>query len=236
MLRTTRITIALLTTVSATIGLTACSGDSPEPSTTATDETPTGGEAPAEGDMSVEGDGDYDGEPPGGGDEPVDTDDPYYVPEPPWDQGTFEAYSPSGGLITLRIPAEEPPEDLENLRKEMGGDPVAYISADIDNRDGESLVNMYELNLYDPAGKKYTFTTVHDAVDEWSDSLGESNEDIELYNEGIEVYEEYPEGVDPFERATMILAGEDVPDQIANITVYPEGGVGGETGAYPVTQ
>ncbi|MGF0118732.1 hypothetical protein ACQFYA_20765 [Promicromonospora sp. Marseille-Q5078] len=230
MMRTARATIALLTTLGAAIGLTACSEDSPEPesATTATAETP------AEGDVPVEGDGEYDGEPPGGGDEAVDTDDPYYVPEPPWEPGEFEAYAPSGGVITMQIPAEEPPEDLENLRKEMGGDPVAYISADIDNRDGESYVNMYELNLYDPAGKKYTFTAVSEAISEWSDNLGESNEDVELYNEGIELSEKYPEGVDPSERATMILTGEKVPDQIANITLYAEGGIGGETGAYPV--
>ncbi|SDF99735.1 hypothetical protein SAMN04487781_3244 [Cellulosimicrobium cellulans] len=146
------------------------------------------------------------------------------VPEGPWPPGTFQAYAPSGGALTLEIPATEAPADVEAAREAVGAPPVVYIAVDVDNREGQQLVNMYEVNLYDPDGKEYKFVRVDRAVGEWFADVGtDTNEQIDLYNLGVETSNAHLDDVAVSQRATLILVGDEVPEQIADVQVYAEG-------------
>lgn len=161
-------------------------------------------------------------EPPAGSEAEVGED--AEVDVGPWGPGTFQAYAPSGGALTLEIPATEAPADIEVAREAVGASPVIYVTVDVDNREGQQIVNMYEVNLYDPDGKEYKFRNASTVIDEWYSDVGvETAEEIDLYNLGVETANNYRDTVAISQRATMVLIGDAIPDQIADIQVYAEG-------------
>ncbi|MFD6176976.1 MULTISPECIES: hypothetical protein [unclassified Isoptericola] len=197
----------------ALIALVGCSNDEPAPSSSgvvASEPAPGASSAKTAPDVAAEDDG------------------------PPWPPGKFVASAPSGGDLMLEVPADSAPPDVEEYRKEIDGDPVAYIEVDVDNRDGTEYVNMYEVDIFDPDGTKYEFTNVTDAIDTWTEDLPyDTNEQIDVLNEGTDLTAKYEGGASPSERKTMLLAGEEVPEEIQDIQVYAEGGVGEVAHAWP---
>lgn len=148
----------------------------------------------------------------------------FEVPEEPWVPGTYQAYAPSGAELTIELPATEVPADIEAYRLKVDAPEVVYVSVDVDNREGEQSVNMYEIDVYDPAGKEYTFSGVETLIGEWMDDVGvDTNEQIDLYNEGVDLSNKYMDNVAVSERATMVLYGTELPEQIADVQVWAEG-------------
>lgn len=133
----------------------------------------------------------------------------------------FYGASEAGGdfIISTQI---DPVEDLEAYREKAGGDPVNYMSADIDNREGAENINMYQIAVYDPAGNEYVYTSADEAADEWRDLLG--SDDVDTYNEGIDLSNKYlNQGASPHQRSTMILTGPELPAEITAVIAMPRG-------------
>jgi hypothetical protein len=132
---------------------------------------------------------------------------------------------------------------LEAFRKKAGGEPVSYLVADVDNRKGTAMVNMYQVSAFDAEGKEYTFSGVAQFVSGWSpdyssdykytsvdgkvldDATGSalSSESTTLHNANIGQ-------ADIAERATLVLASTDapLPKEFTRVSVQPSGGGEGE--------
>ncbi|WP_054820456.1 hypothetical protein [Arthrobacter sp. JCM 19049] len=100
---------------------------------------------------------------------------------------------------------------------------------------------MYAVNVYDPDGLKYEFTSLDDPISDWqpeTDYETDTNtlmdgtelsdkESTKLYNDGVELNNSLKSAIDPSEKGTMILAvptAEDVfPIEIERIAVMPHG-------------
>lgn len=78
---------------------------------------------------------------------------------------TFTATTSYGAEITVEIPAEGPAE-VEQLRKELGIDPVSYAKVGIDNLKGTEDVYVNAVNIHDEDGKTYEFSDL--AVDHFN--------------------------------------------------------------------
>jgi hypothetical protein len=168
--------------------------------------------------------------------EPSESGREFEVPEGPWEPGLYQAYAPSGAELAIELPASEPPADIEAYRLKIDASEVVYVSVDVDNRDGKQSVNMYEIDVYDTAGKEYTFSGVETLIGEWMDDVGvDTNEQIDLYNEGVDLSNKYMDDVAVSERATMVLYGTELPEQIADVQVWAEGAFE-NTFAVPVTE
>lgn len=155
--------------------------------------------------------------------------------------GEFELNTVSGAKIkfTLPTPATDPAlAKLEAFRKKTGGKPVSYILADVDNRQGTELVNMYQINVFDKEGREYTFSGVTDVLRTWEPRQGtdyvyrmpdgrvlDEATGSAWSSEGSELYNANQNGADVAERAKIILASADadLPDEFTRVSVQPSG-------------
>lgn len=130
----------------------------------------------------------------------------------------------------------------------MGGRPVSYVVADVDNRTGSEPVNMYQINAFDEEGREYTFGVVTEVVETWKPTY---RNDFEyklpdgrvvdhaaasaLSDEGSELSDASLSGADVAERAKVVLASADVdlPEEFLKVSVQPSGSGQGEA-AIPV--
>lgn len=167
--------------------------------------------------------------------------------------GKFALSTLSDAKITFELPtpATDPAlAELEAFRQKTGGEPVSYIVADVDNRTGILLVNMYQVSAFDIEGREYTFHAVHDVLKLWEPSYGSDHvyrmpdgrvvdEDTggARDHEASELYNANLNGADVAERAKIILASTDVdlPDEFATVSVQPSGG-GEDEDAIPVQE
>jgi len=62
----------------------------------------------------------------------------------------------------------DPDEWTEELRKQVGAAPLAYTTVAVDNRNGKTGVDMYELTAYDAGGRKYTFKAIDRYIRDWT--------------------------------------------------------------------
>lgn len=160
--------------------------------------------------------------------------------------GKFKLTTISGAEIkfTLPTPATDPAvKDLEAYRAKTKGEPVTYLVADVDNRKGTDMVNMYQVNAFDKDGRQYTFSTVTEAIDLWEPSYqsdgtylmpnGRKLSDAEgspLSREGSLLNNAHLGDANVAERATLILASTDtdLPAEFTRVSVQPSGGGEGE--------
>lgn len=160
--------------------------------------------------------------------------------------GKFKLTTQSGAQITFTLPtpATDPSvADFEAYRADVGGAPVSYLVADVDNRKGTAFVNMYRVDAFDAEGKKYSFSTVTDVLDKWRPSYSEGNKYTlpngkvlegeagrTLYNRGVDLSNASIYGADIAERATIVLASADVglPKEFTRVAVQPSGMGAGE--------
>jgi hypothetical protein len=160
--------------------------------------------------------------------------------------GKFKLTAISGAEITFTLPtpATDPTvAKLEAFRKKAGGEPVAYVVADVDNRKGTEYVNMYQINAFDAEGIQYTFSTVTDAIDGWGPEYGsdykytlpngkaldDATGDA-LQRESVALHNANLNGADIAERKTLILASPtaDLPKEFTRVSVQPSSGGEGE--------
>lgn len=127
--------------------------------------------------------------------------------------------------------------------------PVSYLVADVDNREGTEYINMYMVSAFDKEGRQYSFTTVTNAVDKWRPSYGsdyrwtlpngtvlDEASGSTLNGEAADLNNGNLADIDPAERATVILASNDVdlPDEFTRVSVLPSGGLTEAEEARPV--
>lgn len=159
-----------------------------------------------------------------------------------------------GAEISFELPANEDDpeiEELEQYREDVKADPVTYIVADVDNRNGQEHINMYQVEVFDEDGASYTFGSVDEHFGDimpetdWSGDAEESTladgtvvpeqEGTELYNRGVDLTNEHLDGVDVAGRDTIVLVydGDDLPDEFTRVAVWPSGGFE-DVDAYPM--
>lgn len=171
------------------------------------------------------------------------------TPTPTWKSlpaGKFALTSQSGAVIafTLPTPATDPAvAPIEAYRVKTGAAPVTYIVADVDNRTGKKLVNMYRVLAFDKEGHEYAFSTVTDSINSWGPTFGSDykykmpNGTVlddatgnALYNQGVELNNANNSGADIGARKTMVLASKStgLPSEFTRVAVMPSGAFGEE--------
>lgn len=172
----------------------------------------------------------------------------------PMKAGEFEVYTMDGGHVTFDLPADPNSEELaaiEEYREDVSADPVTYLIADVDNRDGTDSINMYQVTAFDQDGTSYEFSGISEYISDIAPSTDWDSEDgsyllpdgtrlpreqgFDLYNQSIDLHNEHLHGASPAERKTMILVheGDDLPDEFTRVAVWPNGAFE-EVEAYPV--
>jgi hypothetical protein len=168
--------------------------------------------------------------------------------------GAWETYSSTGAYIIMQIPADpndEPLTEIDEYREAVEADPVTYLEADVDNRQGTDSVNMWKVRAFDQAGNSYEFNGVAEYVSDIAPSTDWDVDDgsyllpngtrldreqgSELYSQSIDLHNEHLHGTSAAERKTMILVydGDDLPDEFTRVAVFPNGATE-EVDAYPI--
>lgn len=136
--------------------------------------------------------------------------------------GKYTFTSKEGGKGVLQVPAPPDPQ-VEELRMLAGGEPVTYITAAIDNRDGTESINMYRINIYTPEGQEMRYVSVLAYIDEIQPRLP-TDAPAATYNKFVDYYNAHLDGAAPLQVKDFVMVGPQVPDEITGITVYPTGG------------
>lgn len=151
--------------------------------------------------------------------------------------GQYELTSQYGAQITIELPAESSNElfaEVEEYREEVQAEPITYLIADVDNREGEEQVSFPELRVYDEQGTQYDFETIDTVMFDWYDPLWETDE--ALYDRGWEIgaQDDFDVKVNQGATGLVVLAydGDDLPDQFTRVAALPHG-IAGEEEAYP---
>lgn len=135
--------------------------------------------------------------------------------------GTFTFTTSGGGTGVLELPAPTVPE-IEELRQLVGGEPVEYITAAVDNRKGSDPINMYEVQIFNPEGRQYTYSGVDSYLSELRNRLPK-DAPAETYNRFVDLSNAYLDDAAPLEVKNFVLVGEPVPTEITGVTVYATG-------------
>ena len=172
---------------------------------------------------------------------------------PPMPAGEYEAYAEAGGHIVMQIPAstnDEPIAEIEEYREATGAEPVTYLIADVDNRDGTDSINMWKVEVFDEEGNSYEFNGVSEYVSDIGPEADWASEDesytlidgteiskdeyFTLNSISTDLHNEHLHGASAAERKTMILVyeGTDLPDEYTRVAVFPNGATE-EVDAYP---
>ena len=200
---------------SVALSIAGCAGGSPEPAVSSPAAAPAATVAPSSSEA------------------PVATDaGPNDVMPEFFEQGDFYFVSAENVVGKFTIPGDPVPR-LESLRKAAGAAPVSYLTVKLDGRQATDGANMYALDIFDPDGKKYSFTDAYSVIGEWHESV--DIEDTDLYNRFVDAINAEPYHVDKSEVGTIVMVSDSpkLPTEITRISVMPLGAFG-ETDAYPV--
>jgi len=172
---------------------------------------------------------------------------------PPMPAGEYKATAEAGGTILMQIPADPTDEtlaEIEEYREATGAEPVTYLLADVDNRQGTDHIGMRNVYIYDEDGTEYQFSDVSEYISDIEPETDWASEDetyslvdgteisrdqyFELSSTGTDLHNEHMHGASPAERKTMILVyeGDDLPNKFTRVAVQP-GPFGEEVEAYP---
>jgi hypothetical protein len=163
--------------------------------------------------------------------------------------GRYKLTTASGADIafTLPTPATDPAvAAIEAYRVKVGGDPVSYLVADVDNRKGTVPVDMYMVSAFDEDGRQFTFFSVADAIHGWAPTYSydfkwsmdgralDAAEGEGLKREADALYNADTSDAGEAERTTIILASSDagLPTGFAKVAVQPSS-LGNEELAQP---
>lgn len=168
----------------------------------------------------------------------TETAPPVEVSPPPMGHGEYEFTDVTGaGLGVLTLPSEADPE-IEELRAAVGADPVTYLTAEVDNRQGVDSMNMYQVAVYTPEGEELVFNGADAYLDETRDLIPADADglaaDVDLYNQFIEVSNKHRDSASVGEKKRFVLVGQfpELPEEISRVAVYPNGGFD-EVDAFP---
>ena len=172
---------------------------------------------------------------------------------PPMPAGEYTAQAEAGGTIVMQIPASTDDElisQIEAYREAVNAEPVTYLTADVDNRQGHESIGMRNVYIYDKDGNEYQFSGVSEYISDIEPVTDWASEDetyslvdgteisrdqyFELSSTGTDLHNEHMYGASAAERKTMILVheGTDLPNEFTRVAVQP-GPFGEEVEAYP---
>jgi len=158
--------------------------------------------------------------------------------------GEYEVYSMDGAHITFDLPADpedEALQEIEQYRQGVQAEPVTYIIADVDNREGADSVDMYQVAVFDEDGNKYEFSEVSNYISDISPKTDWEGDDdtyllpngerlsleegSNLRHQSVDLHNEYLYGASAGERKTLIRVyeGDDLPDEFTRVSVMPSG-------------
>ncbi|UNX55408.1 hypothetical protein MF406_03835 [Georgenia sp. TF02-10] len=134
-----------------------------------------------------------------------------------------------GATGTIEIPAEATHPavaEFEEYRQTVGGAPVTYLVAEIDNTNGTDDINMYEVDIVTEEGEQLTTYGVGDAIDVWGDLVDtNTDEGVDLYNRGVDLSNAQLDSLLPGAKGTQVLILDAPLDSVSRVFVYPAGGV-----------
>lgn len=167
--------------------------------------------------------------------------------------GEYELQGSEGGHMVFDLPTDPSDEavaDVAQYFDDLGVGPVTFIVVDVDNRDGEQLIKIPELAVFDPEGNEYEFENLGWSMTEWQAERSWETEDEEfwlpdgtpidvdtyadLYDQYEDLEESLTSSVSPSGRDDLVLAyvGDDFPDEFTRVTLLPYG-AGYEEDALP---
>ena len=142
--------------------------------------------------------------------------------------GTYRVHAMSGTELEFELPADldhEAVTELEALREDLGIEPVTYITADIDNRQGDTLAALPQISIFDEAGTEYEFHALPYSLPEWEPEYDDSDHYWDTYDRLNELEDQYHDTASPSGVGSTILIyqGDDLPTQFARVATYPNG-------------
>ena len=128
--------------------------------------------------------------------------------------GSYTFDTGTGTTGTLQLPGE-PPADIEALRIASGGEAVAYLTGNLDNRQGAESFDVYTVSVYDLDGNKYEY----EPADDYISSIKPEDVFADDYRKYGEAQDGRSTVVDAMERKDFVMVGPELPAEIAGISV-----------------
>ncbi len=156
--------------------------------------------------------------------------------------GEYEIYSMDGAHIVFDLPSDSSSDELkeiEQYRETLEADPVTYLIADVDNRDGAASASMRSVSVFDEDGKEYEFIEADTAISDWS-AIWAIDDDEYYMPDGTEISEDEAYQLWDYEddvteslttevsqagRETVVLMyeGDDLPDEFTRVAASVSG-------------
>ena len=142
--------------------------------------------------------------------------------------GTYRVHAVSGTELEFELPADldhEAVTELEALREDLDIEPVTYITAEIDNRQGDTLAALPQISVFDEAGTEYEFKALPYALPEWEPEYDDSDHYWDTYDQLNELEDQYHDTASPagVGSTVLIYQGDDLPDQFTRVATWPNG-------------
>lgn len=223
-------TFAVLSVVALAVSLTACASSEPEAAAPSATEAAMPSPTPTPGKGNIASDG-TDFTTIKEGDLKSTTDTKY----------GFITGSNATGTIEFVKDTDPRVKDIEKYLKDATGYHREYLIAEVDNRKGTDVANMFAVKVYDEDGASYEFKKAYDLIEEakpvWNiddtyttafgDKALTEKEYRALSDRGSKLAEAQTWAIDPLEKNTFILALEidegDFPKDIEGVSVMAHG-------------
>lgn len=142
--------------------------------------------------------------------------------------GTYRVHAMSGTELEFDLPADldhEAVTGLEALREDLDIEPVTYITANIDNRQGDTLAALPQISVFDEAGTEYEFHALPYALPEWEPEYDDSDHYWDTYDRLNELEDQYHDTTSPagVGSTVLIYQGDDLPTQFTRVATWPNG-------------
>lgn len=157
--------------------------------------------------------------------------------------GTYKVHTVSGAELEFDLPTAPDDEALQDILQYMddvNAEPTTFIVVDVDNRQGQELVKLPQVSVFDTEGHEYEFTSVSQYITEiepetnWDDGAQQtlndgtpiSNEEhFDLTARATELHNEYLHGIKVAGRGNQILVyeGDELPDEFTRVATWPLG-------------
>lgn len=142
--------------------------------------------------------------------------------------GTYRVHAISGTELEFDLPADldhEAVTEIEALREDLGIEPVTYITADIDNLQGDTLAALPQISVFDEAGTEYEFNALPYSLPEWEPEFTDDDAYWDAYDQLNALQDEHHDTASPagVGSTVLIYQGDDLPTQFTRVATYPNG-------------
>src|SRR5690625_4905323 len=142
--------------------------------------------------------------------------------------GTYRVHAVTGTELEFELPADldhEAVAEIDALREDLDIEPVTYITADIDNRQGDTLAALPQISVFDETGTEYEFHALPYSLPEWEPEYDDSDHYWDTYDRLNELEDQYHDTASPsgVGSTVLIYQGDDLPTQFTRVATYPNG-------------